>query len=43
MGVGADAEPLDQLLDLFASDAILASQFFGLRGPFRQAIGRFRS
>lgn len=31
MGVGADAEPLDQLLDLFASDAILASQFFGLR------------
>ena len=28
---GAEPEPLDRLSDLFASDAILASQFFGLR------------
>jgi hypothetical protein len=28
---GVDAEPLDHLFDLFASDTLLASQFFGLR------------
>jgi hypothetical protein len=40
---GGEAEPLDRLFDLFASsDAILASQFFGLRksAPSRRPIQR---
>jgi hypothetical protein len=42
---GADEEPLDRLSELFASDAILASQFFAMRRsvsvehrPFRKLM-----
>jgi hypothetical protein len=31
MGKTVEAEPLDRLSDLFASDSILCSQFYGLR------------
>src|ERR1700691_6292606 len=42
MQKGADAEPLDRLSELFASDLMLASQFFGLRksAPSRRPVQR---